>query len=568
MSRFCSLVELVFGSPSRSDEVALASRGNRPQAQLPAPAPAPALQSSGKNRGKRTAPEAADEHTEDGEVPPPISKATALLDKGKEKVSELNTYFRRSKDTSGRPSENSNTTEAKSPVLKTAIGGIMSMACVPVQKEGKTIGILAFEVANTIGKAYNLMAFLSEHGMRHLKAVVLRTRGIQQLVSADQNQLLARVGADIREQFKDFAADVARLGNVCLDPKWHNLDKKYPWLDHGRARKKCNKEKAASKMRDLMVEAKDAVALFQSIHRLKNSKKMYENELQRLTPETESTVRSLENTVIMEQEFIARMKKISIWAKRMEQIVEELVYIVHFLPSEINRFFPNFHQGGPVGEQGDLHQTLGSANLHLTYARIIVNINTLSSTTETPSRRALDSLYQALPSRIISELRPQMKLAGPVDKRTQARLRSELAWTLEWLFPMADCSQRLFQYSGLLGDWMAKGDPNAEDAIRQLKIQSLYYADRDRTEFYIKGMVMALHHLIKTAKMRFEEMSRQRRARYASVIREATTSDPSTSQAQEAITHDPPEIQEASSSASTSTSTCASPPAGFMDTVD
>ncbi|KAL5196730.1 hypothetical protein ABZP36_000242 [Zizania latifolia] len=563
MSRFCSLVGLVFGSPSRSDEVALASSGNKPQL----PAPAPALQPSGKNRGKRTAPEAADEHTEDGEVPPPVSKATALLDKGKEKVSELNTYFRRSKDTSSRPSENSNTTEAESPVLKTAIGGIMSMSRVPVQK-GKTIGILAFEVANTIGKAYNLMAFLSEHGMRHLKAVVLWTRGIQQLVLADQNQLLAHVGTDIREQFKEFAADVARLGNVCMDPKWHNLDKKYSWLDHGRTRKKYSKEKAASKMKDLMVEAKDAVALFQSIRRLEISKKMYEDEVQRVTPETESTVRSLENTVIMEKEFIGRMKKISIWAKRMEPIVEELVYIVHFLPSEINRFFPNFNEDGPVEAQRDLHQTLGSANLHLTYARIIVNINNLSSATATPSRRALDSLYEALPSRIISELRPEMKHAGPVDKRTQARLRSELARTLEWLFPMADCSQRLFQYSGLLGDWMAKGDPNGEDAIRQLKIQSLYYADRDRTEFYIKGMVMALHHLIKAAKLRFEEMSRQRRARYASVSQEATTSDPSTSQAQEAITHDQPESQEASSSASTSTSTCASPPAGFMDMVD
>ncbi|KAG8091144.1 hypothetical protein GUJ93_ZPchr0011g28004 [Zizania palustris] len=268
MARFCYLVGLVFGSSSLSAEEALASHGER--RQLP---PAALQSSGGKKRGRKTAPEAADEHQEDGEVPPPVSKAAALLEKGKEKVSELNTYLRRGKDASGNPSDQNNTRKARSPMLKTAIGGIMS--CVAIQR-GRRIDILAFEVANTIAKASNLMASLSEQSTRHLKAVVIGTRGVQCLISDDQNQVLAHVGADIRQQFREFAADVARFGNVCRDPKWHNLDNNFSSMDYGLALPvgsglgqfppmEYSKEKAESKMKNLMWQAKEAAVSYSHI---------------------------------------------------------------------------------------------------------------------------------------------------------------------------------------------------------------------------------------------------------------------------------------------------------------
>lgn len=60
------------------------------------------------------------------------------------------------------------------------------------------------------------------------------------------------------------------------------------------------------------------------------------------------------------------------------QIVEELVYIVHYLPSEINCVFYKEHEEDrSVKANGSPQQTLGSADLHLNYARIVIAIQVL-----------------------------------------------------------------------------------------------------------------------------------------------------------------------------------------------
>ena len=64
--------------------------------------------------------------------------------------------------------------------------------------KGNEISILAFEVANTIVKGYNLLQFLSRKNIKHLKEEVLLSEAVQDLVSKDMDELLGIVAADKR----------------------------------------------------------------------------------------------------------------------------------------------------------------------------------------------------------------------------------------------------------------------------------------------------------------------------------------------------------------------------------
>jgi hypothetical protein len=64
--------------------------------------------------------------------------------------------------------------------------------------KGNEIGILSFEVANTIMKGSTLMQSLSKRSIRQLKEVVLPSDAVQNLVSEDMDELLRIFAADKR----------------------------------------------------------------------------------------------------------------------------------------------------------------------------------------------------------------------------------------------------------------------------------------------------------------------------------------------------------------------------------
>ncbi|RVX21593.1 hypothetical protein CK203_002202 [Vitis vinifera] len=156
--------------------------------------------------------------------------------------------------------------------------------------KGNEMSILAFEVANTIVKASNLMQFLSKRSMRHLKEVVLPSEGVQRLVSTDMDELLRIVVADksgnladlryyvFREELKIFVGEVVRFGNHCRDPQWHNLDLYFEKHSRSLTFQKRLEEEADTVMQQLMTLVRYTAELYHELGMLDRYEQDYQHK--------------------------------------------------------------------------------------------------------------------------------------------------------------------------------------------------------------------------------------------------------------------------------------------------
>jgi len=95
------------------------------------------------------------------------------------------------------------------------IGGVGGGAAVT---HGNKIGILAFEVANTIVKGCNLKQSLERDEIKVLKDEILVSKGVQLLVSTDMQELMWIAAADKRLGFGFFFCWGSHSCNCLLLP--------------------------------------------------------------------------------------------------------------------------------------------------------------------------------------------------------------------------------------------------------------------------------------------------------------------------------------------------------------
>uniref|UniRef100_A0A0D9V8F9 DUF668 domain-containing protein n=1 Tax=Leersia perrieri TaxID=77586 RepID=A0A0D9V8F9_9ORYZ len=372
--------------------------------------------------------------------------------------------------------------------------------------KGNKISILAFEVANTIVKGCNLMRALSEESIKHLKEVVLHSEGVQNLISKDMDELLKISAADKREELKVFATEVVRFGNRCKDPQWHNLDRYFDKFASERTPQHHLKEETESAMQQLVTCVQCTAELYHEMHALDRFEQDYQRKQQE---EDGSNVHQRgDNLNILKQEMKSQRKNVkslqkkSLWSKNLEEVMEKLVDIVHFLHLEIHNAFGR-SDNEESQESTKRRNRLGPAGLALHYANIISQIDTLVSRSSSIPPNTRDSLYQSLPPTVKSALRSKVNSFVVNEELSASQIKAEMEKTLRWLVPIANNTTKAHHGFGWVGEWANTGsDVNCKPTGQMdlTRIETLYHADKDKTEAHILELVAWLHHLISRSK--------------------------------------------------------------------
>ncbi|CAL9020781.1 unnamed protein product [Prunus brigantina] len=372
-----------------------------------------------------------------------------------------------------------------------------------VTTKGNKISILAFEVANTVVKGSNLMQSLSKDNIKHLKEVVLPSEGVQNLVSRDMDELLRIAAADKREELKVFSGEVVRFGNRCKDPQWHNLDRYFEKLGSEITPQRQLKDDAETVMQQLMTLVQNTAELYHELHALDRFEQDYRRKLQE--EDNSNTTQRGDSLAILRAELksqkkhVRSLKKKSLWSRILEEVMEKLVDVVHFLHLEIHEAFGNADTDKPVKGVQNNHKKLGSAGLALHYANIISQIDTLVSRSSSVPPNTRDNLYQGLPPGVKSALRSKLQSFQVKEEHTVPEIKAEMEKTLQWLVPIATNTTKAHHGFGWVGEWANTGSEMNRKPAGQtdlLRIETLHHADKSKTEFYILELVVWLHHLV------------------------------------------------------------------------
>ncbi|CAN6251876.1 unnamed protein product [Urochloa humidicola] len=376
-------------------------------------------------------------------------------------------------------------------------GGFVSA---PTTK-GNKISILAFEVANTIVKGMSLMQSLSKESLKYLKDSVLLSEGVQRLVSSNMDDLMRIAAADKRQELRVFSREVIRFGNRCKDTQWHNLDRYFSKLESEITPQPELRDMAKADMKQLMTLVRYTGDLYHELHALDRFEQDYrrklEEEKRSVTFERGDTVQIIRQELKSQRKHVHNLKKKSLWSKILDDVMEKLVDIVHFLHVEIQDTF------GPCNDESnesqESRQTLGSAGLSLHYANIISQIDNIVSRSSVPPQCTRDALYHALPPNVKSALRTRLLTSSDSQEVPITQIRCLMEKTLQWIVPVANNTARAHHGFGWVGEWANTGNDLSRKQPGQpdvLKIETLYHADKAKTDACILDLVAWLHHLI------------------------------------------------------------------------
>ncbi|CAL9136037.1 unnamed protein product [Musa acuminata var. zebrina] len=376
-----------------------------------------------------------------------------------------------------------------------------------VSTKGNKISILSFEVANTVVKGFNLMQSLSKENIKYLKQVVLRSEGVQYLISKDMDELLRVAAADKREELKVFSKEVVRFGNRCKDPQWHNLERYFDKLASELTHQKQLKKIAETAMEQLMTLAHYTAELYHELHALDKFEQDYKRKHQEDNSangvQRGDNLQNPRQDLKSQRKHVKSLKKRSLWSKNLEEVLEKLVDIVHFLHLQIQDAFGTADTDKPSELTMKSQRRLGPAGLALHYANIITQIDTLVSRSSSVPSNTRDSLYQGLPPTMKNAFRCRLQSFQNKEELTVPQIKAEMEKSLRWLVPIANNTTKAHHGFGWVGEWANIGSEvnrKPGGSVDLIRVETLYHADKEKTEAYILNLLLWLHHLISRLK--------------------------------------------------------------------
>ncbi|KAL8524100.1 hypothetical protein ACS0TY_013895 [Phlomoides rotata] len=377
-----------------------------------------------------------------------------------------------------------------------------------VTTRGNRITILAFEVANTIVKGANLLQSLSEENIQFLKKDVLNSEGVRQLVSIDMDELLSIAASDKREEFDVFTREVIRFGNLCKDPQWHNLDRFFSKLDSDTDVNKQPRDDVEMTMQELTNLAQHTSELYHEFHALDRFEQDYQRKLEEVDslhlPRKGETLSMLQAELKHQKKLVRSLKKKSLWAKSLEQVVEKLVDIVTYIHQEIPAVFGDDGLT-PAGKvSANKPERLGVAGLALHYANIITQIDNIASRPTSLPPNMRDTLYNGLPPSVKVALRSRLQ-NDTKEELTVSQIKAEMEKSLHWLVPVATDTTKAHQGFGWVGEWANTGNEFGKKTSTPnnlIRLQTLYHADKRKVDSCILELVTWLHRLVSLVRYR------------------------------------------------------------------
>ncbi|KAJ6392297.1 hypothetical protein OIU77_026115 [Salix suchowensis] len=357
---------------------------------------------------------------------------------------------------------------------------------------GNRISILAFEVANTIAKGADLFQSLSEKNVEFLKKEVLHSEGVHRLVSTDMKELLIIAASDKREEFDVFSREVIRFGDLCKDPQWHNLGRYFSKSDSQNSFERQHRTEAEVTMQELTTLVQHTSELYHELNALDRFDQDYQQKL-------------YESELKQQKKLVRSLKKKSLWSKTLEEIMEKLVDIVTFIQQSILDAFGNNGVILADKEPGRGPQRLGVSGLALHYANIINQIDNIASRPSFLPPNTRDSLYRGMPNSVKAALRSRLQMVDSEEEFTMDLVKAEMEKTLRWLAPIATNTTKVHQGFGWVGEWANTGNDfgkNTPENTNLIRLQTLYHADKQKTDLCILELVTWLHRLINLVRQR------------------------------------------------------------------